>query len=53
LIAGAQKLKVDLVLPRPGDSFEPNGIQDEMKKKWWPDIPWETAEQAPVQSTGL
>jgi L-ascorbate metabolism protein UlaG (beta-lactamase superfamily) len=53
LLAGAKSTGVQLVLPRPGESFDPMNIDTHLRKKWWPDLPWETAEQAPVISTGL
>ncbi len=47
----AKKHGVHAVTLRPGDSVEPgNAPQD---NRWWPDLPWETAEKAPVVSSGL
>lgn len=51
LIAYAQKIELELVLPRPGESFDPMADNAHLKQKWWPDVPWETAEQAPIVST--
>jgi L-ascorbate metabolism protein UlaG (beta-lactamase superfamily) len=53
LIAGAARMNINLVLPRPGESFDPEFIPDSLRRKWWPDLPWESAEQAPVISSGL
>jgi len=53
LMVRAKQLNVPLVLPRPGESVDPGALQESLFKKWWPDLPWETAEQAPVNSTGL
>ena len=51
LMTNAKKRGVELVLPRPGESFDPMANNAHLKKKWWPDVPWETAEQAPIVST--
>lgn len=53
LLAGAKAMDIQLVLPRPGESFDPQFIPESLRQKWWPDVPWETAEQAPVTSSGL
>lgn len=53
LIVRAQSLGVKVVLPKPGESVDPASIPDRLFKKWWPDLPWETAEQSPVTSTGI
>lgn len=46
----AAKAGVALYVPRPGESFEP---PPPTQARWWPELPWETAEQAPVVSSGL
>lgn len=51
LVVAAQSAKVDIVVPRPGGSFEPSAPP--AFKRWWPDLPWKTAEQDPVRSSGL
>jgi L-ascorbate metabolism protein UlaG (beta-lactamase superfamily) len=51
LIAAADKEGVTVRIPRPGgqiDVADPGELD-----RWWPDIPWETAEQHPVVSSGL
>jgi L-ascorbate metabolism protein UlaG (beta-lactamase superfamily) len=53
LLVGAKKLNIELVLPRPGESVEPARLDPQLKKKWWPDVAWESAEEAPVKSSGL
>jgi L-ascorbate metabolism protein UlaG (beta-lactamase superfamily) len=53
LMVRAKQLNVPLVLPRPGESVDPGALQESLFKKWWPELPWETADQAPVNSTGL
>ncbi|MCE9670043.1 MBL fold metallo-hydrolase [Myxococcus stipitatus] len=51
VLAAAEKSGVKLVLPQPGQSFEPGAV--ELGAKWWPALSWETAEQHPVESTGM
>ena len=46
----AQAAGVAVAFPRPGESVTPDAYPDE---PWWPDLPWETAAQAPAVSTGL
>jgi len=51
LLAAAQPRTATVLLPRPGQSVEPDGHRDDAR--WWPDVPWETSEQNPVVSTGM
>ncbi len=39
-----------LATPRPGEPFEPSGPVP--RSHWWPKVPWETAAQHPIVSTG-
>ncbi|HET6335484.1 MAG TPA: MBL fold metallo-hydrolase [Polyangiales bacterium] len=48
-LAAARKANVQVATPRPGESFEPD-LQVPVER-WWPAVPWQTADQAPVQST--
>ncbi|MCP3103904.1 MBL fold metallo-hydrolase [Myxococcus sp. K15C18031901] len=50
-VAAARDASVRLVLPRPGESFEPTSA--DLHAKWWPELSWETAQQHPVLSTGM
>ena len=47
----AMAQSVTLVTPRPGQSIEPAFISAQIQ--WWPDLPWSTAQQMPIVSTGL
>ncbi len=51
-IAAAGKHAIALATPRPGDTIVPaDGLR---VTRWWPaDIPWKTAAQEPVVSSGL
>jgi hypothetical protein len=51
LIEASSKVDVPIVIPRPGESVEPSSPPEVVR--WWPDLPWERAEDAPVVSSGL
>ena len=46
----AERAGVRILTPRPGQSLEPEFGSTE---RWWPSLPWQTAEQDPIQATGL
>lgn len=50
-IAAAQKLGVQITVPRPGQSIEPEALPQLVR--WWPQIPWQNAAQAPIVSSQL
>ncbi|HSO32339.1 MAG TPA: MFS transporter [Labilithrix sp.] len=43
--------QVTLVAPKPGQSFEPSSPP--AIERWWPDVPWKTAEEEPVRSSQI
>jgi L-ascorbate metabolism protein UlaG (beta-lactamase superfamily) len=48
-VLAANKQQALLLTPRPGEAVEPTlAVQT---SRWWPDVPWQTAEQSPVVST--
>jgi L-ascorbate metabolism protein UlaG (beta-lactamase superfamily) len=51
LIVAAERAGVRLAIPRPGESIEPSLYKG--FERWWPTVPWRTAEESPVRSTGL
>ncbi|MCO4098989.1 MAG: hypothetical protein HEQ38_06210 [Gemmatimonas sp.] len=51
VLVAAERAKVRVATPRPGDMFEP--AQGGAPVRWWPQEPWVSAEQAPVHSTGV
>ena len=51
LIAASRVADVKIVIPRPGESVEP--ASPPAISRWWPEIPWQRAEEAPVVSSGL
>ncbi len=51
VLVAAERAKVRVATPRPGDMFEPSEVGAPVR--WWPHVPWVSAEQAPVHSTGV
>lgn len=51
VIAAAQKQGVQIATPRQGEQFEPAHIIG--INRWWPTLPWRSAEDYPIVSTGL
>jgi L-ascorbate metabolism protein UlaG (beta-lactamase superfamily) len=51
ILVAAERAGVSLAIPRPGESVEP--ADPPPIERWWPEIPWQTAEEAPVVSSGL
>ena len=53
VIVAAEAAGVPLAVPRPGAFVEPLGGEAFAAadvERWWPDLPWETADEAPVVS---
>lgn len=48
LLAEAARTGVEVVVPRPGQSVEP--AVPPIPERWWPDVPWQTADEHPVVS---
>lgn len=48
-LAAAQKAGVPLVIPRPGEPFLLDAPPS--ARRWWPEVPWRTAEEDPIIST--
>lgn len=46
----AQRAQVQALYPRPGESIEP---ETAITPPWWPEVPWQNAQEHPVHSTGL
>ena len=51
VLAAARRTQTVLAMPRPGESIEPAKLP--AFQKWWPDVPWETAQEHPIVSTRL
>ncbi|HEX8298165.1 MAG TPA: MBL fold metallo-hydrolase [Rubricoccaceae bacterium] len=51
LLVAAEAAGVSVAVPRPGASIEPAdppGVE-----RWWPEVPWQTADERPIVSSGL
>lgn len=48
--AAAQAAGIEVALPRPGQSLT---LDDYPTEVWWPELPWQTSDEAPIVSTGL
>ena len=51
IIAAAQKENVEVIIPRPGQSFEPT--TSPKIAKWWPEVKWDSAKTDPIVSSNL
>ncbi|MBM9502053.1 MBL fold metallo-hydrolase [Leptospira sp. 201903071] len=51
VLVKAKELNVNVLTPKPGQSFEPDTNKD--LSRWWPNLPWKTAAQDPIRSTQL
>jgi hypothetical protein len=51
VLAAAAREGVRVVAPRPGGMVEPAVAAP--VERWWPALPWRTADEAPVWSTGV
>jgi L-ascorbate metabolism protein UlaG (beta-lactamase superfamily) len=49
VLAAAEKAGITVQTHMPGGSFEP-GLVPEVER-WWPDLPWRTADEYPVVSS--
>ncbi len=51
LMVAARARDVHLVIPTPGESVVPSSPPTQVA--WWPTVPWQTAEEAPIVSSNL
>ncbi len=51
VLAAARASGVRVAAPRPGDPVEPAALAP--VRRWWPAVPWQSVEQAPVWSTSV
>jgi L-ascorbate metabolism protein UlaG (beta-lactamase superfamily) len=51
LLVAAKAAGVSLATPRPGQSIEPGSAPP--PERWWPAVPWKTAAEHPVVSSGM
>lgn len=48
--AATEALGIPVAYPRPGESLT---LMDPPSTPWWPSIPWKTATEVPIRSSGL
>ena len=51
LIAAAIECAAPIVVPMPGQSITPSAPPP--LKRWWPDVPWQTAAEHPIVASGI
>ena len=51
VLAAAQAAGVSVATPNPGESVTVNSYLE--SNRWWPPVPWKTARESPIISTGL
>lgn len=51
VLVAAQQAGVTTVVPRPGASFQPEAPPP--VERWWPQLPWRTAKEYPIEARGL
>ena len=51
VLVAARRVGVTAVIPKPGQSFEPEALPP--FERWWPDLPWQTAEQNPIVASQM
>jgi L-ascorbate metabolism protein UlaG (beta-lactamase superfamily) len=49
-LVAAERHGVRIATPRPGGMIEPAAVPP--IDRWWPEVPWRTAQEAPIRSTG-
>jgi L-ascorbate metabolism protein UlaG (beta-lactamase superfamily) len=49
VLVAAEQARVDVAIPRPGESIEPT--TSERPARWWPRVPWQDAREAPIVAT--
>jgi L-ascorbate metabolism protein UlaG (beta-lactamase superfamily) len=51
VLVAAGRAGVTVTIPRPGQSVEPVALP--ALTRWWPDVPWRTAEEDPIVATKM
>lgn len=51
VLAAAEREGVRVAAPRPGELTEPAMLKP--VERWWPELPWKTADETPIRSTGV
>lgn len=51
VVEAARKAGVQVLMPKPGESVEPETAP--AMQKWWPEVPWVKGEQDPIRATKM
>jgi len=51
LLVEAGRREVTVAVPKPGQSVEP--ARPPQVERWWPDLPWQSADEHPIVSSGI
>jgi L-ascorbate metabolism protein UlaG (beta-lactamase superfamily) len=51
VFVAAQREGIRFASPRPGESIEPASLPK--PTRWWPEVPWQSAEESPALSSGV
>lgn len=51
LLVEAARRGVPVAIPRPGETVD--SLQPRAPERWWPEVPWQTAEEAPLVAREL
>jgi L-ascorbate metabolism protein UlaG (beta-lactamase superfamily) len=51
ILTAGRRAGISTAIPKPGQSVDPAALPDLVR--WWPKLPWQSAEAQPVISTGL
>jgi L-ascorbate metabolism protein UlaG (beta-lactamase superfamily) len=51
VLVAAERAGLSIAVPRPGESVEP--ASPPTLERWWPAVPWKTADEAPQISSGI
>jgi len=49
VLVAADAAGVSVLSPRPGESVEPEAPP--ARERWWPDVPWKTAQEEPITAS--
>ncbi|PRQ00001.1 metal-dependent hydrolase [Enhygromyxa salina] len=52
-LVAAEAAGVRVAAPRPGQSFEPEALGPGPVERWWPEVPWRSADEYPIVSTAV
>lgn len=51
VLAAAKRDGIEVAVPRPGQSIEPD--RPPQLVRWWPALPWRSEKEDPIRSSGL